>query len=251
MTRLLRANFARLWKTRSFWVCFIGSAALCLINFLTSYSSDKEIANKLGAALTSNGSNLLFFTSTFSALYLGTDYSNGTIRNKLIIGHSRARIYFSDLITIASGGLIVYAAACIPVLIAGAFLGGKIGISSGEFALRVLIGVGAVLSICAVFTLLGMLFSSKSTIVTITLVLTFAMIIGAAMIEFNLTKQIFDNEIIHGIWRTVNDVLPSGQVIQLETGSVHNAELMPLYSLGMSAAVTLVGAAVFRKKDLK
>ncbi len=49
----------------------------------------------------------------------------------------------------------------------------------------------------------------------------------------------------------VNDVLPSGQLVQVEMGSVHNEELMPLYSLGVLAVSTAVGVLVFRKKDLK
>ncbi len=34
MVRLLKANFARLWKTKSFWVCLILAFGLGLANFL-------------------------------------------------------------------------------------------------------------------------------------------------------------------------------------------------------------------------
>lgn len=274
MVRLLKANFARLWKTKSFWVCMIISVGLCLGNFLTSYSVNTECVKKLGAEITSDGSNLLLFISIASALYLGTDYSCGTIRNKLIIGHTRSKIYSSNLITTAVGGLMLLAAVWLVVFVTGMCLGGEIGMPAGELALDILICIGAVISISAIFTLLGMLFSSKSTIVTITLVSTFVLIIGAGVIESLLAQPeyvqgyemtvdgsvvqtepmpnpVYVSGIKRDIMMAVNNVLPSGQMMQMEIGSVRVPELMPLYSLGVLTVVTAVGALVFRKKDLK
>ena len=274
MIRLLKANFARLWKTKSFWVCMIISVGLGLANFLTSYSVNSECVKTLGAELMSNGSNILLFISIFAALYLGTDYSNGTIRNKLVIGHKRSEIYFSNVITTAAGGLLLMAAEWLVVLVTGLCLGGEIGMPAGELALKMLVCVGAVIAISAIFTLLGMLFTAKSTIVTITLVSTFVLIIGAAVIESLLaepeyvTDYVFfvDGSAVQGepmanplyvtgvkrdIMTAVNDVLPSGQMMQMEIGTLRSAEFMPLYSLGVIAVSTAVGVLVFRRKDLK
>lgn len=274
MVRLLKANFARLWKTKSFRVCMILAFCLTLVNFLTSYSVQPECVKTLGAELMSAGSNIVFFASIFAALYLGTDYSNGTIRNKLIIGHKRAEIYLSNLITTAGGCVMMFAAAWLGVLITGLCLGGEIGMPAGELAFKMLICIGAAISVSAIFTLLGMLFSSKSTIITVTLVSTFVLLIGAAVIESLLAQpeyvQNYEMSVngsvvqtepepnpmyVSGIKRdilmTVNEVLPSGQIMQMEMGIGRHAELMPLYSLGVLTAVTAVGALVFRKKDLK
>lgn len=274
MVRLLRANFARLWKTKSFRVCMIISAGLGLANFLTSYSVNTECVKTLGAELMSDGSNILLFISIFAALFLGTDYSNGTIRNKLVIGHTRSEIYFSNLITTAAGGLMMLAGAWLIVLVTGLCLGGETGMPAEELLLKMLICVSAVIAISAIFTLLGMLLASKSTIVTITLVSTFALIIGAAVIESLLAQPeyvtSYEMTVNGGVVQTepkpnpmyvsgakrdilaaVNDVLPSGQMMQLEIGSLRSAELMPLYSLGVLAVTTAIGATVFRRKDLK
>ena len=273
MARLLRANFARLWKTKSFWVCMIISVGLGLANFLTSYSVNADCAKTLGAELMSDGSNIFLFTSIFAALFLGTDYSNGTIRNKLVIGHTRIEIYFSNLIATAAGGLILLASEWFVVLVTGVCLGGGIGMAAEELLLKMLICIAAIIAVSAIFTLLGMLFTSKSTIVTITLVMTFVLIIGAAMIEALLAEPEYvtsffmtDGEVTQGepepnpmyvsgakreILKTVNDVLPSGQIMQMEIGSPRSEELMPLYSLGVLAVTTAIGAAVFRRKDLK
>lgn len=274
MTRLLNANFARLWKTKSFWVCLILAFGVGLANFLTSYSVQPECAERLGANMLSNSSNIMFFASIFAALFLGTDHSDGTIRNKLIVGHKRHNIYLSNLITTAAGGLLIMTVSWTVVLITGLCLGGKIGMPAGELALKMLICIGAIIAISAIFTLLGTLLSSKSTIVTITLVSTFVLLIGAAVIESLLDQPEYvqsyemtvNGEVVQTdpqpnpmyiggvkreILKTVNDVLPSGQLMQMEMGLGRHAELMPLYSLGVLAAFTAVGASVFRKKDLK
>ncbi len=274
MVRLLKANFARLWKTKSFWVCLILAFGLGLANFLMSYSVQPECTETLGAQLMSGCSNMAFFASVFAALFLGTDHSNGTIRNKLIVGHKRYNIYLSNLITTAAGGLLIMAAVWTGVLITGLCLGGKIGMPAGELALKMLICVGAIIAISAIFTLLGTILSSKSTIVTITLVSTFVLFIGAAVIEsllaepeyvqsyempvngsFVQTEPMLNPIYVSGVKRdilmTVNEVLPSGQIMQMEIGIGRHAELMPLYSLGVLTVVTAVGALVFRKKDLK
>ena len=273
MVRLLRANFARLWKTKSFWVCLIISTGLGLVNFITTYSVDADCVKFLGTELMSNCSNVLLFISIFAALFLGTDYSNGTIRNKLVIGHTRGEIYFSNLITAAAGGLILMAAEWSVVLITGFCLGGETGMPAEELLFKMLICLSAVIALSAIFTLLGMLFTSKSTIITITLVMTFVLIIGAAMIESILIEPEYvssfvmtNGEVTQGepepnplyvsgakrdILETVNDILPTGQMMQMEIGRLRSAELMPLYSIGVLAVTTAIGALVFRKKDLK
>ena len=36
--------------------------------------------------------------AVFISLFVGSEYSDGTIRNKLVVGHSRMRIYLANLI---------------------------------------------------------------------------------------------------------------------------------------------------------
>lgn len=255
-------------------MCMIISAGLGLANLLTSYSVNPECVKNLGAELMSNSSNMLLFISIFAALFLGTDYSNGTIRNKLVIGHTRSEIYFSNLMTTAAGGLMLMAAEWLVVLVTGLFLGGGVGMPAEELLFKMLICIGAVIAISAIYTLIGMLFVSKSSIVTITLVLTFGLIIGAAMIESLLAQPEYVTNYVmtvngesvqtepqhnplyiggtrRDILSAMNDVLPSGQMMQIEIGSIRSAELMPLYSLGVLAVTTAIGAAAFRRKDLK
>ena len=104
MNKLLRANFARVKRNKVFWgfVAFMAvfGAFLPIKQYMDSFSSQAE-TNTVSL-------NHVFFAYTlvigvlcavFCSLFLGTEYSDGTVRNKLMIGHRRSAIYLSNLIT--------------------------------------------------------------------------------------------------------------------------------------------------------
>lgn len=271
MAKLLRADLARMWKSRSFWVCCALSAVSSIINcFFTLRQGNWAYRT---ADLFADGcSNIVLFAAIFAALFIGTDYSNGTIRNKLTIGSVRSNIYLSDLTAITAGGLLIAAAKWIPCAVMACF-GKEFGMGMGEFAFLMFIVILDVVVMSAVFTLLGMLITSKSSNTAITITSVFVMIVGAAVImsllmspEYITEYEMTENGIaktdpkpnpayIGGAARyiltTVNDVLPCGQLMQLEASEPENTGIMPLYSLGVLAVTTAAGVSVFRRKDLK
>ena len=161
------------------------------------------------------------------------------------------------------------------VLIFGLSAGGKLGMSGGEFALKVVIMLISMISVSSLFTLVGMLVSSKSSNVVVTLVGVTMLLMGAAIIlemlnapEYRMgaytitidgVVQPGEPELnplyVRGAMRVflqaVCDVLPTGQAMQMEMDIVHKPELMPLYSIGFAAAVSVIGVSVFGRKDLK
>lgn len=276
MTRLLRANFARLWKNKPFWICFTVTVIDCVMTFVFGYVENRECVERLGDMLLAHGSNIMLLASVFSALYLGTDYSNGTMRNRLIIGHTRAAIYFANLLTVLAGTFIMVAAKWLITAAAGLVTGGSLGMPAEEFMLYTAVYACAFAALCAVNTLIGMLIAAKSSAVVVTLVLIFgSMVISGTLIQFlnipqhgesyeisetGIVKVVISSEVnpmyVDGMRRQVytfiNNTLPCGPICQLETGMpLENGGTLPLYSLGVTAAATGIGAIVFRKKDLK
>lgn len=108
MRNLLSANMRRLMRSRIFWLIEIGIFLwgsivyiLCNINTKNGYLMD-------------NGNVYFFNEMTFigiviacySGFFIGTDYSDGTIRNKVAVGHNRKNIYLANLITILFVGIM-------------------------------------------------------------------------------------------------------------------------------------------------
>lgn len=272
MIKLLRADITRMWKTKPFWICVILSLAVSVVNSVGLTPGWEKNTSRI---LLDGCSNSVLFMAIFAALFLGTDYAHNTIHNKMIIGSRRLDIYFSELITVTLGGFLIALAELAPTLFTVCAFGKSLGMETNEFAFNMFIIFCALVAVNGIFTLFGMLISSKSANTAITITVTFVLIIGAAVIMSMLSQpetvtyhEITENGasgntvtepnptyikpgLKRNILTAVNDILPTGQIMQMETGGLHNKELMPLYSLGVLAVTTAAGVVVFRRKDLK
>lgn len=277
MAKLLRANFARLWKSMSFWVCFSLSFGCTALNYLLDYFIYIDTIGPSEAAMDSylfQFSNVIFFGAIFVALFLGTDYSCGTVRNKMIVGCGRMEIYFANLITAACGNLMLVLGVWAAIFMFGLPLGGFIEMSAGQFLLYAAVVFAAVIAMTAIYVLLAMLITSKSMISTLTIVASVVMLLAVAIIMQRLQEPEYTSNWVFSvdgglqegeseknpfyvtgttrdILTLIVDVLPSGQIIQIEANQPHDPHIMPLYSAGVLTAVTAAGAAAFRKKDIK
>ena len=103
MSKLLSANFTRMKKAKVFWVCLIFMIGFGLFLIISRYVQFKRFDMMDSAYI--EGS-LLSYTvvmgivfAVFTSLFIGTEYNDGTIRNKLIVGHTRVNVYLANLIT--------------------------------------------------------------------------------------------------------------------------------------------------------
>ncbi len=96
MNRLINANFMRLFKGKIFWVSMAVTLIMCVPNAIQSAINAHVPLEKFYFDFVPNISILC---ATFISLFFAREYSDGTIRNKIICGHSRTEIYFANLLT--------------------------------------------------------------------------------------------------------------------------------------------------------
>lgn len=276
--KLLNANFARLWRSWVFWLAFFGMLALSVFSMFGGcrrYALDQMLGR--GASLDYYYFELMpvlgLFSAVFTGLFLGTEYADGAMRNKLVVGHSRTNIYFANLITCSISSLLFLAAL---------LLGGLVGIPTfglwkmapEELACYLLLAVLSALAISAVFTAVGMAFSSNRAVGAVIAILLFlGLMYCASMVYSSLSQpemysgmhitaeglQVGDPEpnpsYIGGTVRTVYefllDLLPTGQGMQMANLEAANPLRMALCSAGIFAAAALCGGLLFHRKDLK
>lgn len=278
MTKLLRANFSRLWKTKSFWVCMILMIAFPVLNMFSEWDMNDHTIVDMRNDILQNGSEVMFFSAIFTALYLGADYKGGAIRNKMIMEISRAQIYFSNLITVSAVGLIYFAAQITVNFGLGYALGGRITEPFNPLLFDILIDLCAETAMCSIFTMIGMMISSKSKIVAATILTMVVTTYGSFGLigmldepELRYKPEIDDYGNYHGTTEetepnprylkpglkrgfvtAVCNILPTAQELQIEEQhDISGKNFLPLCSLGVLAATTAAGVAVFRRKDLK
>ena len=279
MSRLLCADFAKLKKNRFFWLCIIGMVGFGLFMKIMEYITMQQYADEappLDSMLSVYSMVIGFLTAAFVSLFVGTEYSDGTIRNKIIIGHSRAAIYFSNLITCSAAGFFMCLAYLLPALAAGIPL---CGIKTADFrylAGMILCSFIMTLAFTSLCTLVGMLCQNKAmtaviTILSVCLLFAASVYISAKLNEPETYPEISsfadDGTVIDArdvpnpgyvrgtqrqIYEGLDEFLPTGQSVILTRGDKDASFLlMSAYSAGITAVAAGIGIFIFRKRDIK
>ena len=279
MSRLLCADFAKLKKNRFFWLCIIGMVGFGLFMKIMEYITMQQYADEappLDSMLSVYSMVIGFLTAAFVSLFVGTEYSDGTIRNKIIIGHSRAAIYFSNLIACSAAGFFMCLAYLLPALAAGIPL---CGIKTADFrylAGMILCSFIMTLAFTSLCTLVGMLCQNKAmtaviTILSVCLLFAASVYISAKLNEPETYPEISsfadDGSVIDArdvpnpgyvrgtqrqIYEFLDEFLPTGQSVILTRGDKGASFLlMSAYSAGITAVAAGMGIFIFRKRDIK
>ena len=283
MTKLLAAGFSRLWKTKTFWLAaafMFGAAAFAVI---TQYKYSLEDGYEIAMNSFVFGFTLIIgiLAAVFSNFFIGTEYSDGTIRNKLIVGHKRPAVYCSNLIITITAALLISAAYLIALFAIGTPLIGFIDFTTTSVMDFIALSLGSIImvcSVCAVLTAVNMLISNKAIaaivcILSMVVLLVISVEVSARLDEPELHSGVYmliDGELVpqeelrpnprylKGMSRVVyeylRDVLPTGQALQyanIGMGVEHPWWLLPLYSLAIAALSTLIGVLFFQRKDIK
>ncbi len=276
MFNLLRANLVRLKKDKVFWVALIFMLAYSVFAVLSNgrqavqmQYQDYEFLDNLYFDLTPMVG--IFFAIIIS-LYLGKEYGDGTLRNKIIVGHSRVNIYMANLLT---SFLISFSFVAV-WLIGG--LAGRIYMKEWQMSLSwTLLYVLMVLLLnfvlAAIFTLIGMLATNKAATAIITILLFFLLLLGSLRIYSSLGEPETINDIvvtaegmqwgepeenpfyISGTKRVIYEkalrILPTGQAILITNREITEA-VFPIVSSGaLLLIVSGTGIVLFKRKDLK
>lgn len=276
MGNLLRANFLRLWRDKAFWVSMGVSFGVAVFMVLDDFRNAQQYgyATSMDAELFKYAAFIGIMAGALIPLFMGTEYSDGAIRNKIIVGQSRLSIYFSALITDF--------AACL--LCSAAYLLGCVGLGIpllGWFtqppALLLTALLGTLLmtaAFCAVFTFVSMNVSRKSTAVVICLLGVFVAFIGALYLhsmleqpefiqgyEMNINGQVIsaptepNPNYLTGakreLYQFIFDLLPTGQSVRYCSLVIPDPVRLMAMSLAVTVLFTAGGVALFRKKDLK
>ncbi|MEN6489658.1 MAG: ABC transporter permease subunit [Smithella sp.] len=272
MSKLLRANFVRLKKDKVFWIGMAFMFAFGIFGVIQKCINDP----------TAPPDQLLFIfpvligivSAAFCSLYIGTEYSDGTIRNKLIIGHKRSIVYLSNFITCSAAGILMSLSYITAVAVLGFPLLGLPQMNAGAAIILLLTSLVMIIACTALFTLLCMLNQNKAVAAVVCILSIIVLLVLASMIKSRLDAPEFYNSYIitdssgntatepvrnplylegtkREVYQFFLDFLPTGQAIEISSQTTPHLWLMPLYSLFIAIASTLSGVLCFYKRDLK
>ena len=275
MAKLLRANLSRLWKSRIF---YIGLAFMLVFNaFLVIdgwHSGRQGYPQPLEDVLFQNFIIIGFVSSVFVGMFLGTEYSDGTIRNKIAVGHTRTSIYLANLIVCAAASALLLLISLALGFGLGSFLLDPLGLPMKVLLLYTCIGLLTTVSFASIYTLVAMLSPSKASGAVLCLVLALVLLFATSAVEGTLTEPEMVQDFIMSVDGTPNlgephpnpryvtgtkravleviyDILPTGQAFQISNNECAHPARLPAFSLLVALVTSAAGALLFRRRDLK
>lgn len=270
MRKLLRVNFLRLKKDKIFWLGLAAMAALGLYASWESRIGQPPVESSLFAHVPFT----CIAAAIFTALFVGTDYADGTIRNKLIVGGTRHAAYLtnyaacvvaSELFSLAY--TVCYLALAIPLLAPRTT-------SMSVLVAHILLGVLLIAVWAALCTLVAMLWANRAYAVTACILLSLALILSGTSLESRLNEPEFltdyllfvDGEPVlsdpepnpryltgtkRKVYQLLRDATPGGQVTEVIELEADNPILSAASDCVILLAVTACGLMLFKRKDLK
>lgn len=279
MRKLLLANFSRLWKSKIFWLLEI----FCFAFGVFSYTLVAINTRNLGHGWLEYNAHTYFYLpimflpaiiAIFSCFFIGTDYSDGTIRNKLIVGHSRSSIYLSYLLTTSIAVIFFVVAYLFAVIIVGLPLCGSAVITHVQLHWRVFNLLLILIEYACLFVLFSIMDSNKARNVVISLLVAFLVILIGMMFYSRYMQPEFVNHVVSlpdggivlkkgaanskylsGTIRTVFEwvtlTIPHGSALLSLDKNLDFDWRNPSISVILIFVLNFIGMQLFKKKDIK
>lgn len=274
MIKLVNAGFERLRKNKIFWLLTLFSIGIALFIIgvqykdVVVYDEVKEVEQLMLNYATIVGIVMAIFIS----LFLGVEYSDGGIRNKISIGHKRGNIYLANLLIVTLTCLFSYVLFMLVMTLIGIPLFGVFTMEITTFLKLLGCIFVTIMAYASIFTFFAMIISNKTITAIVCIMLSFLMMMSA-LVCFNILEapptvqqaKIVDGktemeEVVNPKYpseekkkfcRFMLNINPAGQMFQIAGRVVPNLKVLPLYSIVVFIIFTGVGMLLFKKKEIK
>ena len=284
MRNLLSAGFTRLWRSKTLWLSCLVLASMDATTMWTRYNDRRElgVTNFIDGGFFCYVVLIGILAAVVSTLLLGTEYSDGTIRNKVVAGCKRRDIYLANLIVCSAASLIMCAAAIVAGLVVGIPLLGGFHMGAARAILFIVGTLSLALGFTAIFTLLAMLVTNRTISAVAALLLALTLMAAGVYIDSRMqagptidglvihtTDELgnidWDNSIVEkepnplylpegplrNAFDFLHDFTPGGQMMQYAAVSPKRPEIMIQYNAVIVIITTAIGIYLFKRKDLR
>lgn len=183
---------------------------------------------------------IILIFSVFVSLFLGAEYSDGTIRNKITAGHTRSSIYLSQFIVSAAACLTVYLICLGTSALLGFILLGGTDMPLTTILLYCVTGVLMCAADAAVFTLITMTAGNKAAGAVICLLTVIFLAVGAEVVYVPLSEEEYYYQ-PRAVYEAMQEKNGTSVVIGAESGTDEENDMVkipnPLYISGQKRKV--------------
>lgn len=246
MLKLIRSEFVRMFRYSSFWKCGIVAAIFDLICVFTNYLIESEISLNYNydVILFSGYIIMIIVSSIITCSFIGTEFSCGTMRNKLISGKQHYQIYIADYIVCFSVTMLLN---LVSIGIIGLFNIFDSTLQSSltliEILQNFLYSVPLFAFFIGLFVLIPMTVHKHSKSTVLSIVAAFAMLL--APFCFFIFSEISETA------KIIVKYFPTTGLYSLTANETEHISRFIVTSIVSAVIVIAAGISIFRKKNVK
>lgn len=279
MNNLLRANLARLWKSKIFWLELIALTVFCMLQKI-AMGQDLAEVHYLEEAFWIEAVFIGIILSVLISLFVGAEYEYGTVRNKIISGHIRSDLYLANVMTCITAGWILCLGCLIVSLLFGIPLLGFFRIGLSEILAAGICVFALSAAYAAIYCFFAMLIPNRTVTAIVCVLLSFLLLSAGTVVSNRLDQSeyyyipdaslgigeiddgshsewIRNPDYLEGAERRIYEIafeaLPGGQSLQLSGMLSEHTSYIEMFSASLAWIVLSCGCGVllFHRKDLK
>ncbi|MNW45978.1 ABC-2 family transporter protein [compost metagenome] len=253
MYNLIRVEFFKLRKNRSFWTLLFVLSVLSLAYPLLYYfdhqsSGEPQItgAEFLITFISSNAYIIKFGVAVLAGFFISNEYSTGVMKTIASSGNTRGQLFAAKLIVFAVGSMVISLVFPIVSTVEVTLLSGFGHLPEGSAVLFISRAFGLTVLYTAGYAAIGALFtvilidSGK----TIGFSLIFFIMIDTVLIGLGSKIDFFATLYDYSIFKLVDNIGKPG----IDSGELPALLLVPLLTFVISG---MLGMLVFRRKEIK
>lgn len=274
MSNLLRAGMQRVKRDKWLWGGIFIILAYNIFGCISQYEAVIKYQKEKGLE------DVVFMFMLFPAITLaasvsvlvGTEFSDGTIRNKIVTGKKRSAIYLSASILCSIEALITYVISMSVLVLVGIPLFGFFRQPPSEIGYELLLGMLLCLVYASLYNMIAMVNQNKAYTAIICIILGFLLLFASSYLYQSLDSPQFYEyaDVIDGqakivtqenpyyvtglrreIYQFLMDALPSGATMQMLTGTASHLVRLVVNAVCNIIIFNGIGMYLFKRRDIK
>lgn len=260
MSNLLRSDFYRLFRSKSFYVCTVVAMGLIALNiFLLDWASrvagegvnlDVSTLYKdgisYGLTAFSNG-NVQMILGIIIAIFVTAEFSHGTMKNVVSKGFPKLQIYLTKLISMTVASYIIIIATFVVGTISAIIVTGTLGDLNGEYISKIVKTIGIELLLNTALTALILLVSMVVRNLGAAIAINIIGIMSFGPLIFSILEYVVKGKIKFTEYSLLNNI--AFYANNTAKGSDYLRSL--IVGLIFLAVSTVLGIYAFKKSDVK
>ncbi len=258
MINLINSNIERIRRSKLKYI-FLIVIFLAILTIIYNYLKINSINNIIIVEdlVLNCGVVIGFICAIMVNFFIGEEYTDGTIRNKIILGYSRYKIYLANLITLISIALICYLIYVGIIFGLGIPIFGNIISSFNDVIIRLIDLTFIIIAYISIYTFISQLINNQVITISLCLLIMILQIFSSLLFVTKLEdSEYYDTYIPENtkvIYETMINIMPVGQAYEIKNGRTlpeDSFEILWIYSSITSSILTIIGLIIFKRKDI-